>query len=346
MAVRRSEQIDPENGGYYHLISRCVRRAFLCGEDPETHINYDYRRQWIENRIIELAEIFSVEVYAYSVMHNHYHLVIYSDPRAPQKWSDNEVAERWLKVFPGKLDQPGYTSQRANKIQMILKDPQLLATYRERLGSVSWLMRRINEPLAKMANAEDFCKGHFWDHFLRPAPTVGALGENGIHYIRVNKSRFKSQALLDVGGALSCMAYVDLNPIRACIAQSIGESKHTGIKKRLEEIDDSSLNQTLKSIAGNVKSRTMVLPLKDYIELVEWTGSAICYPGKKKLPSHLVGTLNHLNIRQDNWLVNVQCYGSRYYRFVGSLNNLKEKCHQLKQKWLKGSKPVDSLYLN
>jgi len=53
MAIKRSELIDPENAGYYHLISRCVRRAFLCGEDPETKINYDYRRQWIEDRILE-----------------------------------------------------------------------------------------------------------------------------------------------------------------------------------------------------------------------------------------------------------------------------------------------------
>ncbi len=137
------------------FTGQTLRRAFLCGDDPDTHINYDYRRQWIENRILELAEVFSVEAYAYAVMHNHYRLVIYSDPRAPEKWSDNDVAERWLKVFPGKLDQSGYTTQRANKIQMILKDPQFLAIYRERLGSVSWLVRRINLPLAKIANAED-----------------------------------------------------------------------------------------------------------------------------------------------------------------------------------------------
>ena len=72
MAIKRSEQIDSENGGYYHLISRCVRRAFLCGDDPETGNNYNHRRQWIENRIMELAQIFAIEVYSYCVMSSHY----------------------------------------------------------------------------------------------------------------------------------------------------------------------------------------------------------------------------------------------------------------------------------
>jgi putative transposase len=172
MAIKRSELIDPDNAGYYHLISRCVRRTFLCGKDPETNIDYDYRRLWIENRILELADYFSIEVFSYAVMHNHYHLVVYSDPKLPQTWSDLNVADKWLKVFPGKFNDPKFKTQRDLKIQAIVKDPELLAVYRERLGSLSWLMRRINEPLAKISNAEELCKGHFWDRFLRPAKTA------------------------------------------------------------------------------------------------------------------------------------------------------------------------------
>jgi hypothetical protein len=69
MAIKRSELIDPENAGYYHLISRCVRRAFLCGKDPDTNKDYEHRRQWIENSILELAQYFAIEVYSYVVMH-------------------------------------------------------------------------------------------------------------------------------------------------------------------------------------------------------------------------------------------------------------------------------------
>ena len=321
MAIKRSELIDSDNAGYYHLISRCVRRAFLCGQDPDSDKDYDYRRQWIEDRIIELAQYFAIEVFSYAVMHNHYHLVVYCDPKAPESWSDLDVADKWLKVFPGKLNNPKFKTQRALRLQAIVKDPELLATYRERLGSLSWLMRRINEPLAKLANSEDFCKGHFWE------------------------SRFQSQALLDEGAALTCMAYVDLNPIRANIATSLESSKHTSIKKRLKTLTESELNGTLKSIAGKVKNRTMVLPLKDYIELVEWTGKAIVYPNKAKLPANLAATFQHLNIQQENWLGQVQQYGGNYYRFVGCLNKIKEKTKDLGQHWLKGLNQVQKLYL-
>jgi len=322
MAIKRSEQIDPENAGYYHLTSRCVRRAFLCGVDEENGIDYNYRRQWIENRILELADIFSIEVYAYAVMHNHYHLVIYSDPKLPESWSDLEVAKKWLKVFPGKFDNPKFKLQRELKLQAIVSSPELLASYRERLGNVSWLMRRINEPLAKMANKEDFCKGHFFE------------------------ARFNSQVLLDEAAALTCMAYVDLNPIRAGIAKSLSESEHTSIQTRLNRLSDDELNQSVKAIAGNVKNRTMVIQLKDYVDLIEWTGKAIAYPNKAQLPSNLCATLNHMNLKHDNWLNQVQDYGSHYYRFVGSIEQIKQKTKELKLKWLKGINQINQLYIS
>jgi len=321
MAIKRSELIDTENAGYYHLISRCVRRAFLCGKDPETHQDYDHRRQWIENRILELANYFAIEVYSYAVMHNHYHLVVYSDPKLPESWSDLEVAERWLKVFPGKLNNPKFKLQRDLRKQAIVSDPELLTTYRERLGSLSWLMRRINEPLAKLANAEDYCKGHFWE------------------------SRFKSQALLDEAAALTCMAYVDLNPIRAGIATSLKDSDHTSIKKRTNHLTQAQLECTIQSLTGQVKNRTMSLSLKDYIELVDWTGQAIVYPDKAKLPSNLSNTFAHLNIQQDNWLGQVQRFGGNYHRFVGCIEKMKRKTEALGQQWLKGITQIQKLYL-
>jgi len=76
MPIKRSELIDTENAGYYHLTSRCVRRTFLCGThlNLETNIdqNYDHRRAWIEKRILDFADVFAIEVYTFAVMHNHY----------------------------------------------------------------------------------------------------------------------------------------------------------------------------------------------------------------------------------------------------------------------------------
>ena len=320
MAIKRSEQVDNETGGYYHLISRCVRRAFLCGVDEETGVSFEHRRAWIEQRILKLADIFSIEVYSYAVMHNHYHLVVYFDPQGPQQWTDDEVAERWLMLFPGKLNYPDHQLQSALKLQAIRNNPKKLATYRERLGSLSWLMKCINEPIAKKSNREDCVKGHFWE------------------------SRFTSQALLDESAAITCMAYVDLNPIRAGLNETLETSQHTSIQQRLKQMTESELHQAITAIAGKVRQRTMVLPLHDYIELVEWTGKQMVHPGKATIPQHLMPIFQRLNLNQDNWLNQVKAYGNHYYRAVGFLPKLLAFTEKIKQRWINGKRPIQALY--
>jgi REP element-mobilizing transposase RayT len=94
MTYPRSQLINDEEPGFYHCVSRCVRRAFLCGRDPQSGRSFEHRRQWIENRIFALAENFAVSVFAYAVMCNHFHIVLRNDPQQAWGWSDCEVAER------------------------------------------------------------------------------------------------------------------------------------------------------------------------------------------------------------------------------------------------------------
>ena len=155
---------------------------------------------------------------------------------------------------------------------------------------------------------------------------------------------FKSQALLDEAAALTCMAYVDLNPIRAGLTQQLDTSEHTSIQKRLIEMKEEDLNSAIQAIAGSVRERTMTIPLKDYIELVEWTGQSICHPGKASIPPHLASTFEHLNLNQKSWLNQVQTYGSNYYRAVGSVQAILEQARELNQHWLKGINAIKSLY--
>ena len=76
MTYARSIFVTPGSPGTYHCVSRCVRRVWLCGEDREKGRSYEHRRQWVEDRIGELAEIFALAVWGYAVMSKHLHVVV------------------------------------------------------------------------------------------------------------------------------------------------------------------------------------------------------------------------------------------------------------------------------
>ncbi len=101
MAIARESLIDLSATPYYHVISRCVRRAFLCGEDKYSGKNYNHRRQWVLNKINLLSSIFSIDIAAYAIMSNHYHLVLRVDRERAQQWSQDEVIERWYQLYHG-----------------------------------------------------------------------------------------------------------------------------------------------------------------------------------------------------------------------------------------------------
>ena len=99
MTIARSRQISLQDTPYYHVISRCVRRAFLCGEDAHSGQSYEHRRQWVVDRLGQLSRLFAIGICAYAVMSNHYHLVLKVDAEQAQGWSEREVAERWAGLF-------------------------------------------------------------------------------------------------------------------------------------------------------------------------------------------------------------------------------------------------------
>ena len=69
MPKARKEQISLSDTPYYHCISRCVRRAFLCGSDPFSGKDYQHRKQWMVERLTHLAQVFAIEIFAYSLMY-------------------------------------------------------------------------------------------------------------------------------------------------------------------------------------------------------------------------------------------------------------------------------------
>ena len=207
MATARRLLADPRTSGVFHCISRCARRAYLCGRDEYSGRDFEHRRKWIRDRLQVLASLFGVDVYAYAVMSNHFHVVVRTDPGRIAVWADAEVARRWLTLFPGPGGKRGQPPE-GKVITSLCADTAKLKLCRERLGDVSWFMRCLNEPIARRANREDECSGRFWE------------------------GRFKCQRLDGEGAILACMAYVDLNPVRAGMATTPETSDFTSAQDR------------------------------------------------------------------------------------------------------------------
>ena len=129
----RNRQVSLEDTPYYHCISRCVRRAFLCGKDPHTGFDFEHRRQWIVDRIKLLCSVFAVDLCAYAVMNNHYHIVIRINVDTIKQWTDEEVAKRWMQVFSGPSLMHQYLANADLTVaeQACIND--LFSTWRRRL---------------------------------------------------------------------------------------------------------------------------------------------------------------------------------------------------------------------
>ena len=132
-----------------------MRRAWLCGIDTYTGKSFEHRKPVVEARIQQLGEIFAVGIYSYAVMSNHLHVVLSVAPPSTCQRSDEEVARRWLVLYPPK------PTDFATRQAELCANPARLQVLRERLGNLSWFMQSLSEPIARMANAEDNCKGRF-----------------------------------------------------------------------------------------------------------------------------------------------------------------------------------------
>ena len=313
MTIARSRQISLQDTPYYHVVSRCVRRAFLCGEDAHSGQSYEHRRQWVVDKLGQLSRLFAIGVCAYAVMSNHYHLVLKVEPDAAASWSEREVAERWAALFQWPLlVRRWYQGESLIEPELAVVQ-QLIGQWRERLHSISWFVRLLNETLARQANREDGCKGHFWE------------------------GRFKSQALLTESALLACMTYVDLNPIRAGLADRPEQSDYTSLKQRLDdEHPVAPLPPLLLPFAHQSRPDSLPYTFADYLMLVDWTGRAIRADKRGHIPAYLAPILARLGLDEVRWLKQVTLFRRLGIRVVGDRDHCQRfaqhcgqrRCHQ------------------
>ena len=331
MTRARYQQISLDETPYYHCVSRCVRRAYLCGKDPVSGHDFDHRKAWLVVRIKELAAQFAVDVCAYAVMSDHYHLVLHVDQKKAMQWKDSEVIDRWSKLFPRNAVKIETLKKniKYKSAKNILKNQ--ISLWRERLTDISWFMRCLNEYIARRANIEEECTGRFWE------------------------GRFKSQALLDEKALVTCMAYVDLNPIRKGISGSLEFSDFTSIQERLiihaRKVKKRSFRQnrlltrrTAKHLLTQKisKRRFLLKPLQDmeglnhgiaaisqkkYFHLLESTAKALTFVKSDKhkfkdLFKRKNSLLMAIGITPEAWIKSIKHFHRYYGNAAGDENAL------------------------
>lgn len=342
MTIPRSKLVDTSLTRWYHCVSRCVRQAFLLSSGEGTGERADGnlldRKAWLENRTRELDGIFAVSVAGFSVMHNHIHLLLRVDSEVSQAWTDAEVIDRWLRLYPprGSGRQP-LTEVLLKEIKAkILADPKRVAVLRERLGSLSWFMKCLKEPLARLANKSENRRGAFFE------------------------GRFKSIAVLDTEGLLAVCAYIDLNPVYAGLASTPEESEYTSCRARIEHVRQLGRVTDLKSAEnGSVQSSQSnsgleeglwLIPIEDrrsldsrregiipaftlgnYLKLVDFTGRMV-REGKCVIDREFDDILSRIQSTTGVWQQMIQrLRGGRLVgRFIaGSRERLRNHAHKL-----------------
>lgn len=293
MPQPRKSLICLESTPYYHCVSRCVRRAYLCGVDELTGKCYEHRRQVIEDRALKLTTSFAIDICAFAIMSNHTHLVLHVNKAKALALNNDEVLARWHRFHKGTVLSRRYvdTKQRHTLSEAELKSVEaLVKVYRQRLYSISWFMRLLNEYIARMANKEDECTGHFWE------------------------GRFKSQALLDEAALLACMAYVDLNPIRAGVAKTLETSPHTSIKRRIKAVKNNVQPKKLMPFIGS-RERTHIglrFELKDYLQLVDDTGRSIRQDKPGSISANSEPILTRAGLTEASWQLMVNTIETQF----------------------------------
>ena len=320
MATPRKRQICLAQTPYYHCVSRCVRRAFLCGMDRLTGRSFEHRRDWIEARLHQLAGAFAIDVAAYAIMSNHHHVVLRVAPAEAGSWSGAEVCERWGRLFRLPENVERYLSGELTDPLERETAKARIAVYRERLMSVSWFMKCLNTDIARAANREDNCTGRFFE------------------------GRFKCQALLDEAALLQCMAYVDLNPVRAGMARMAETATHTSLARRVKKnwngllpfADQTGAPDNLSKPESNLWASSIPFTFDDYRALVRWTVENL----RAKRVVAQPPPLRSVDIDTRTWHKTMQAGALERARALGAPRRLRAFAAAIGQAWMWGDSPI------
>lgn len=338
--LSRAEIFDPSEIVAVHTMAKTVRRCFILGDDPLTGKNFDHRKQWIEDKLKHLAANFGIDLLAFSCLSNHFHLVLRSRPDVVATWDDTEVARRWWTLCPQRKLKCHVDGQNIWvpaeptewDLNSIRNDPVKLSAVRSRLSDISWWMRLLCQYIALRANGEEGeGLGRFW------------------------QSRYKAVRILDEETLLACAAYVDLNPIRAALAETLEASDYTSVQRRIESLkananaasEPSSLgsrpraDEFLSPISiderndplGAQPSRNnkrssdkgfLGLAEADYLTILDWLARKTVAGKRGTTPESAPPIFERLGIDAEEWAGTVKNFGRMFKNVAGKPTSIEQ----------------------
>ena len=233
MATPRKHKVDLSDTSVYHVVSTCVRHTWLCGYDAKNNKHYEHRRRRIVARMHYLASGFFIDLLEHNVLSNHYHVLLDIAAKQASKASREEVVERYYSVSLAQGYKAVYKWYYGYQLTQAEYDKAMqdIEFFRERLTSLSWFMQKLNQPIAKEANAEDNMQGsRFWE------------------------GRYYSRGVRSSSQMIKCMIYIALNKVHANMISQPELDEHTGLFERLnQQLTDSQtlLEQGLPEFKNN-----------------------------------------------------------------------------------------------
>jgi hypothetical protein len=337
MTTARKDIYDKEEVGVYHCFSRCVRRAFLCGTDQYTGKNYDHRKQWLEELLELAASCYVVDLISFAVLDNHFHVLLRNRPDLKRTLTPRAVARRWLLLHPKRRDKHGKACEPTQKeLREITRDKKRVTELRNRLANISWYLAFVKEKLARRANREDDVRGTFFE------------------------KRFEMRRLLTDNAVLACSVYIDLNEIRAGLAETPETSLHSSIFLRIQGLEarragklskQAMADRWLAPISATYLPQqqrfadkqwrasddpALPLTIEQYLALVDWSGRQIAKNKAGKIPAELAPILDRLGISQGRWLDVLKSFAQMFPRIAGNAEQVEEHAARHQRCWFHG----------
>ncbi len=325
MTIARKEIVLEDKDGMYHCISRCVRRCFLCGKDTVLNKNYEHRRKWVQERLKKLSQIFCIDVLSYAVMSNHLHILLRTNYKKLILLNDDEIVRRWRELYP-------IRGNDNKKESALFETKERILEMRKRLGNLSWFMKSVSENIARRANKEDECSGRFWE------------------------GRFICKRVFDEASALQCSLYIDLNPIRAKIADTPEKSIFTSAYERILEEKEKARRLKNHRIESGKKVTNWITNIdkkeggflsmnqKEYLLMLDYVGREIRENKKGRIPKELESILVRLKINTKNWVDNLGMINKNFSRFIANKENMILEANKIGQKWFRGVRVASLLF--